>query len=581
MATVYQLKTFQDIIDAALEELGIQSTDTTRVNRLKRDINTYYIDEVVPFARWWWLRGDAQLIHEAAFDTGSASVTKNSTAVTLSETPSRSYVGYWFSVKGDQTRYKITEHTAGTSALVLSRPYIDTTAADRRFKIWTDEVALPANCNEVIEVYHDISNQPLRNYGLQEFRKLTSINAKREQFPIYYTTTDYKDPQPTSAVSGLPSVSSVSSSQFVKTVLFASTLGATASTALLRVGDRIRVTGGPSSGYDIEEAIVYDLSQTTVANDTIKYIGQSPKTETDVAPGSLTVAKANEALFGERYRNLLVYPSINSTNVQIHVDYVKEAKPLENGSDEPLIPLEYRSVLLYGALSRSWAKQDNEPETRRNQALADRKLAQMKGKLEDSPDKPQIRINQNYLGRTKATTARTPRIDLAGSGFSGGRSGSSSPMGTANQAAIFDADGRLASSPTINTTELSYLDGATSNIQAQLDALGSSFLNGTIALTTATLTDNTTDNVATFEVASFTSINLMYSITRGATVEVGQIKIISDGTSAWIATDFAGPGTTGVTFSADVSGTDLRLRYTTTSTGSAATMKYKGHKWLA
>ena len=42
--TTYQVKTFQDIYTAILDELKIPSTDTTSLNRIKRDINMTYIN---------------------------------------------------------------------------------------------------------------------------------------------------------------------------------------------------------------------------------------------------------------------------------------------------------------------------------------------------------------------------------------------------------------------------------------------------------------------------------------------------------------------------------------------------------
>ncbi len=57
--------------------------------------------------------------------------------------------------------------------------------------------------------------------------------------------------------------------------------------------------------------------------------------------------------------------------------------------------------------------------------------------------------------------------------------------------------------------------------------------------------------------------------------------LVTDGTSGGIAQAGAAIGATGVTFTADYSAGSLRLRYTTTSSGTDATMKYTATKWLA
>ncbi len=103
-------------------------------------------------------------------------------------------------------------------------------------------------------------------------------------------------------------------------------------------------------------------------------------------------------------------------------------------------------------------------------------------------------------------------------------------------------------------------------------------------LTTASLADNqvAAADVATWAFASFTSIQLDYSIARGAgNRESGRIVIATDGSTAGFAQDFGSIGSSGVTFSVDISGATVRLRYTSTSTGTAPSMKYKVQKWLA
>ena len=102
----YQLKDFQDIYTAVMEELKLQMSDTTSLNRVKRMVNVMYLDEVVPAARWWWLYGNTTVTHKAYYGTGTASVTPNSTTVTLSIAPttsvgeSGSFAGYLFSIDG-------------------------------------------------------------------------------------------------------------------------------------------------------------------------------------------------------------------------------------------------------------------------------------------------------------------------------------------------------------------------------------------------------------------------------------------------------------------------------------------------
>jgi hypothetical protein len=103
-------------------------------------------------------------------------------------------------------------------------------------------------------------------------------------------------------------------------------------------------------------------------------------------------------------------------------------------------------------------------------------------------------------------------------------------------------------------------------------------------LMTTTLTDNTT-NGTLFSVAYIGSQNIIvdYSILRGASPEekeTGTLYITTNGTTVSISeggADLNGP--TGVSFSGIISGSNLVVRYTTTSTGSSATMKYSTKRW--
>jgi len=116
---------------------------------------------------------------------------------------------------------------------------------------------------------------------------------------------------------------------------------------------------------------------------------------------------------------------------------------------------------------------------------------------------------------------------------------------------------------------------------------GSAWANqstGSIPLTTATLNDNTASptQTAAFPVASESSVFIRYSLVRGVVREVATLHMVTDGTNAYISRgDATNNGDPGVTFTADVSGGNMRLLYTTTNTGSNASFKFKVESWLA
>ncbi len=567
----YKLTDFSDIYTAVLEELKVQSSDTTSLNRIKRMVNMIYLDEVVPASRWFWLYGKTSVYHKSAYYSGTVSVTPNSATITLSVAPtitdgvSGSFLNYQFSVDGTNEIYTISAHTALATAITLDRAYNGVLAATANFKIWKEYINLPTDLRETVEVWHDHSTTPLEAKGLQEFRRIVTEQPKAELRPYYYCTYDYVDPS---------------------------------------------------------------------TND--------GETESD------------------RYRVMKLHPAISIFNTSLHIDYIKEATPLDAAGDEPLMPLEDRIVLFYGALSLAWGSIGRNPEeAARNRALFDNKLARMMGKVQDSMDKPRIEPDSSYIvakrgpkinglarrpmgssgggqstysapsylagvtinganitgnvtvasgitidGRDISADATSFDSHIAASiavhGLTGGAAvvGTTTSQtltnktidadansitnidnadiktgaaiarakiasGTASRVVVNDGAGDLSDSA-ITTTELSYLD----NIEA---------------VTSVTLTDNTAAaaNVATWPHASYEFVVINYSLARGAgNRETGQIFLATDGSTVAIAQTAANLGTLGTTFTADISGTDLRLRYVTTSTGTNVTMKYTLQKWI-
>lgn len=101
------------------------------------------------------------------------------------------------------------------------------------------------------------------------------------------------------------------------------------------------------------------------------------------------------------------------------------------------------------------------------------------------------------------------------------------------------------------------------------------------ALVTSTLADNTT-NGTVFSVNFAGSENMIvdYSIVRGSLKETASLYITTDGTNVSVTDGGANlNGPSGISFDGIISGSLIVLRYTTTSTGTAASMKYSIKRW--
>lgn len=661
---IKQIRTFEDICEAIREELQFSSSDSNRVSRVERDVNAI-LQEVAATKNWWWLNGSETLTLPAYISTGTVTVTAGSSTLTFTDAPSPSCRGYLFAVDGYQEIYRIESHAAGATTAKLDALFNGSTDSDATFKIWRDRIPLPTDCKETLAVYHDHHALTLNAKGLQEYRRIVALNPRCEGKPNYYYTGDFVDPSQTSSITSLPAVSTRSSAGAVKTLVFASGLP-TSLVSSVSAGDpvRLRISGAGTPSYN-GDILVSSISTTSATNDTLVYTGKGELQESTTADTSISVTQLDQEAEYDRYRELYVYPHLNNYRVALHVDYIKQVLPLSNDDDEPVIPIEDRMVLVYGALSRAWARERNPDEAARNYALYQQKLAKMAGKLQDTQEAPTFRVSREYLRGKRSIKRRSSFDDF---GNVSGTGGASAPVvtGPPSTVAVFDSSGDIGGSSTVSTTELGYLDGVTSAIQTQIDAIttlasgkiymgnGSNaatevtpagdvtiatdgttaiaagvivdadinasaaitlsklaaltasravvsdssgvlsssaitstevtYLDDNEPLTSVTLTDNTASatNVATWTAASFDSIFIDYTIKRSTTAfEAGRIYLTTDGTNAAIAQTGASIGSTGVTLTADVSGGSLRLRYTTTSTGSNATFKYKLNKWLS
>ena len=113
---------------------------------------------------------------------------------------------------------------------------------------------------------------------------------------------------------------------------------------------------------------------------------------------------------------------------------------------------------------------------------------------------------------------------------------------------------------------------------------GTAFYNVLDNRVSQTLLDNKTDEIfLELDTAIYKNMSMDYSVHRGATsCRGGLFRAISNGATAAHVDDTSQQpaiGTTGVSFTSAMSGTTLRIRYTTTSTGSDATMKRVIRVW--
>lgn len=344
--------------------------------------------------------------------SSAADINTNISAFTISENNLDVKV-YWDDLTGAQpTQMSVSQLTIGHSGLyqedttfVMDVPYTGSTNASASYKIWSDRIPLPADCDHILQVSHDSMNTPMESRSWEELYDIQGLDPLFEARPQYYSLTSYTDPDPSSPITGMPTSATRTSVGYIKTIKFASTLGATDAALVVQVGDRVIISGAGQESYNTT-AIIASITTTDTTNDTIAYIGTDAVTEENVADATITVEEENTELHGERYKDLIVHPSCFDEPTTLHVRYLRKAQPLVEDADEPLIPYEDRIVLLYGVLSRAWIKQREPDEAARNLQLFRERLARMKARIESGPSKLQMQPSRVYLNKLRSINKR-------------------------------------------------------------------------------------------------------------------------------------------------------------------------------
>jgi hypothetical protein len=95
------------------------------------------------------------------------------------------------------------------------------------------------------------------------------------------------------------------------------------------------------------------------------------------------------------------FPACSDTKVVLKVEGRQEAEALNADADEPLMAVEDRIVLFYGACSRAWARERNATEAGKNWTLFVAKLNEMASKAGDAPQTVEIEVDRDYLRRKR------------------------------------------------------------------------------------------------------------------------------------------------------------------------------------
>jgi len=93
---------------------------------------------------------------------------------------------------------------------------------------------------------------------------------------------------------------------------------------------------------------------------------------------------------------LLTYPHIPDTSYVLHIDYMIKVDALDADSDEPLIPLEKRHILVYGALSDMFLRERADDTGRFWEAKFTKELEEMEADSEFTDERPRLIVTGKW-----------------------------------------------------------------------------------------------------------------------------------------------------------------------------------------
>jgi hypothetical protein len=559
----YEIKDFEDIQRAVLAELKIPTTDTTELARVKADINEIYINEVVPYKRWHWLRKKVKLEHKAYYGSSAltCTVTPDSTTVTFSANISTSKTGYYFATDNYSEIYYISSHTAGTATATLSSPWTGTASSTANFKIWKDWVALPTNCRETFEVVHSFQTKPLQALGLQEFLTEVNKSPRYSARPSMYTTDDFFDPSTTGddetesdryrILRIWPSVYSSSTTLEVHYIQDVTALSLDGDEPLLPIHDRNVLKYGALhlawARHRNEEAAARNWQLFQRKLDRMAGAVEDSVEKPQIVPSSRYMLQKRGSRMGWRSTTVTSNSGGNSSPTYISNCEFASGNSLTGN-------LTVSSGVTIDGVDISELASDVSVLT----SLSNGYIIVGNSSNEPAAVQPTGDVTISNAGVTAIAAGAIVNADISASASI---AKSKIETGVASRVQITNGSGTLTDSD-ITSTELNYLDDFE-------------------PLTSVTLTDNTTVTAASWAHASFNSIVVEYSIKRSTAYESGTISILTDGSNVdYTQFGVLSIGTMGVTFSADISGTDVRLRALQSSTGTNGTMKYRVRKHL-
>lgn len=312
------LRTFQSIYTEVLDRMGqestLNSTDLKLANLIKRFINRRY-QNVCAKHPWDFLISHEVITTTAEYTDGTIAIINGGTTITGTDTTFiQAMTGRKFKTDAFEEIYKISKYTSGTS-LTIESIFNGDTETEGSYSIFKDEYLCDESWRDILNIRQYRNSVRMEQIGMSDFRSKYLDTEPISADPYYFAYDRTKEVQR----------------------LTTTNLGGTGS---FSAGDII--TGDSTNSYGIcikvsnNEGILY--VQTLYGEFTIS--------------DSLTNGTRTSDLIGVSYAGyylkVIFYPCPYRA-IKLDCDVVLKPDDLIDWDDEPLMPENYRDILVYGA----------------------------------------------------------------------------------------------------------------------------------------------------------------------------------------------------------------------------------------
>lgn len=342
------IKTFKNLIDDVSVRLKISNT-TEKVS-VGQWINLVYRDFQIR-SEWYWRKRQDMFQLIPFYKTGTVAVIKNSRTITGTDTIWTSAMeGRYIQVDGENPFYRIVKVSSNTS-LIIDQLYIDDTKTGSSYNIWKRFYNLIQDVDEVLQFYSELDAEPLM------------------------------------AQSFISSFVQGQSSFFQKAGIDTATVSYSTGTVTCSINTQTLTGTGTSWIANIQKG---DL--VTIGNNTYNVLTVDSDTQIRLVQ-NLTAAVSDSAY--TITRKDLMQIEFNATPTEttnMYYDYLKKTFDMINDNDEPEIPLQYRDVLILGAMDIGLGyltMEGGELKQQYTESKYENRIRRIKDKVENQGDEPE------------------------------------------------------------------------------------------------------------------------------------------------------------------------------------------------